>query len=81
MLIRATTPDKEEYLIQKETLLHGHVGIFFVWKEVMLNVNVTELSLGWKNKKKNQLQTNDVQSKNRLCTLNPHERSANLQSD
>lgn len=56
-------------------------GFFFVWKEVMLNVNVTELSLGWKNNKKNQLQTSDVQSKNRLCTLNPHERSANLQSD
>lgn len=76
MLIRATAPDKEEYLIQKEIMF------FVVWKEVMLNVNVIELSLGWKNKKKkNRLQTNDVRSKNRPCTLNPHEHSANLQSD
>lgn len=50
---------------------------------LMLNLNVIRawIVIKLEEWKKNQLQTNDVQSKNRLCTLNPHERSANLQSD
>lgn len=47
---------------------------YFVWKEVMLNLNIMSMNCHWVGRIKKS-------AKNRLCMLNPHERRANLQSD